>query len=560
MKDNDDEGQASSPDIEMTPLVTEQESNETRNSVHSERQKISEPIFLRARRLLYVSHFFAQFSEIAWQFSVALFLVAFTHYRSLVLVSTYGLTVSAAVCIGGTLVGQYIDRSNRLSVARQLIFAENLAVVLATVCCYLLLSSSPESADAKETTYNDGASRGNVLKLFENVPLDTASTVLLIVIHAMGAWAAIMDRAFLVAIERDWVVVLCQTSTGTVETADAAEQSFAYKLGDTNVTMKQIDLGCKVAAPAIAGFLIPLLSKSGHELNPSGNELKAACAFIGALNGMALLVEYICSGMVYELIPPLASKRLGVVETGSDEEKSDDRSCDRWDDLQGSSNQGSTLLDRGNICRRLLVPTSLKIYFSQSIAMLGLGLAFLYMNPLTFGNGILMAYLLSRGVAMQRVGVLRGIASVIGLLGTHMYRFLTSRQISLESIAMSSIFYQFLCFVVCLISLLVTSQSISLLLLIGGVCLSRIGLWTFDIAVTQIQQERIPENFRGVVGGAQEALNAFFTLASFGLGIICQDPEDFYVFVVAGALSVCIAVVLVFSGSRLVSGNHTRAT
>ena len=43
-----------------------------------------------ARKLLYFSHLFDQFSEGTWQFCLVLFLAAFSNYESLVLVSTYG--------------------------------------------------------------------------------------------------------------------------------------------------------------------------------------------------------------------------------------------------------------------------------------------------------------------------------------------------------------------------------------------------------------------------------------------------------------------------------------
>ena len=76
-----------------------------------------------ARRLLYVSHFFAQWSKTSWQFCLALFLAAVTHFESLILVSWYGMVVGLAVAVTGGRVGQWIDTSPncRLTVARWLI-------------------------------------------------------------------------------------------------------------------------------------------------------------------------------------------------------------------------------------------------------------------------------------------------------------------------------------------------------------------------------------------------------------------------------------------------------
>jgi iron-regulated transporter 1 len=80
-------------------------------------------------------------------------------------------------------------------------------------------------------------------------------------------------------------------------------------------------------------------------------------------------------------------------------------------------------------------------------------------------------------------------------------------------------------------------------MLTGGVCASRVGLWVFDIAITQLMQEYIPSDVRGVVGGVQQSLNAFLGLFSFILGIIIPDPRDFPIYVAAGYGSVGLAML-----------------
>ena len=136
----------------------------------------------QARRLLYVSHAFSQFSESAWQFALILFLAAFSNYQSLFLISTYGLTSGLSICLFGASAGRFVDTSNRLYAARFFIWTENLGVVIATALCYILLSME------RDYMY------------------DTRSVLLLLGIHFFGSLATILDKGFLVAIERDWVV------------------------------------------------------------------------------------------------------------------------------------------------------------------------------------------------------------------------------------------------------------------------------------------------------------------------------------------------------------------
>lgn len=102
---------------------------------------ISMKMLNRSRRLLYISHFFTQFSENAWQFAPILFLAAFVQYQSLIYVSTYGIISNAAVCLFSSAASTHvIDRSNnRLRSAQYLIWIENTCVIIASIFCYILL-------------------------------------------------------------------------------------------------------------------------------------------------------------------------------------------------------------------------------------------------------------------------------------------------------------------------------------------------------------------------------------------------------------------------------------
>jgi hypothetical protein len=70
----------------------------------------------------------------------------------------------------------------------------------------------------------------------------------------------------------------------------------------------------------------------------------------------------------------------------------------------------------------------------------------------------------------------------------------------------------------------------------------------YDISMTQIMQERVDANVRGSVGGTQTALNAVFELLPNLLAMIYDKPNQFYVLVIAGYLSVFIAMLLYARG------------
>jgi hypothetical protein len=87
-----------------------------------------------------------------------------------------------------------------------------------------------------------------------------------------GSLEAVLDKAFLVLIEREWVVIMSQVAANNVDdtaaaaagdtttvvaTASAAvgEPNRTSWLSETNVVMKQISLGCQVVAPAVTVFV-----------------------------------------------------------------------------------------------------------------------------------------------------------------------------------------------------------------------------------------------------------------------------------------------------------------
>jgi len=94
-------------------------------------------------------------------------------------------------------------------------------------------------------------------------------------------------------------------------------------------------------------------------------------------------------------------------------------------------------------------------------------------------------------------------------------------------IGMISVTFEVLCLSVCYGSLFVHDNNMFFIMLIAGVCFSRIGLWVFDISVTQLMQLHIPPPVRGLIGGVQQSLNAFFTVIIYVAGLFISDPKYF---------------------------------
>jgi Ferroportin1 (FPN1) len=332
---------------ETTPLVEVETASPS--------DAVSATSLRRARRLLYVSHFSSQFSQQSWEFGLTLFLAAFTNYQSLLLVSTYGIVTGLVVCLWGPAAGRWFvdDRSwNRKAAARFLIGTQNVSVILTSGLCYLLLVATYQAPPPSATT----SPWHWVQEKFLYIPTDVYSILMIVGIHFLGPLSTILDKAFLVSIERDWVVVMGEEARKLSDPSSAAPDHHSTWLSDTNVGMKQIDLSCRVAAPSFAGFIMAY----------SGDQLAWAALGIGSLNALSLAVEYTCTAMIYHLVPALAIKhaQLPVTKESSPE------------DTNGAIKSVDVEKDAGCGCR-WAVPQGLQVYLAQPISGAGISLALL---------------------------------------------------------------------------------------------------------------------------------------------------------------------------------------
>jgi hypothetical protein len=71
-----------------------------------------------------------------------------------------------------------------------------------------------------------------------------------------------------------------------------------------------------------------------------------------------------------------------------------------------------------------------------------------------------------------------------------------------------------------------------------------IGLWIADLTVNQLQQERVPEEIRGRIGGTQHSLNQFFDMLRYVLIIILPRMSQFGYHICLSALSVFTASLI----------------
>ncbi|KAK5686654.1 hypothetical protein LTS10_002777 [Elasticomyces elasticus] len=218
-----------------------------------EEQPATNKSFPQISRLLYTSHFLSTWNNRVFEFGAFLFLAGAIP-NTLLPASIYALSASAAAVLFSQWIGQRIDSVNRLSLIRQSIFGQRLAV--AASCAVLSLLAWVPS--------------------LTNDPMALVGALTLLV--AMGVVEKVCAVTNLISVERDWVVIV----------AGGDED----RLRRLNSLMRRIDLFCKLMGPLAISLV-------------DGVSPKIAILVTAGMTLVSLPVEYFAIARVYKAIPAL---------------------------------------------------------------------------------------------------------------------------------------------------------------------------------------------------------------------------------------------------------------
>jgi iron-regulated transporter 1 len=188
---------------------------------------------------LYTSHFLSTWNSRWFEAAVVYFLAAIFP-ATLLPVSVYALTRNAVAIALTAPAGHWIDHADRLAVVRTSIIGQRVAVAASCglFCVMLGRSSGPPALDG----------------LF-------AAAVALACVEKLAAGVN------LVAVERDWVVVMTEGN-------EAARRTM-------NARMRRIDLFCKLLGPLVVALI-------------AAASVTVAVWLTLGMNLASVLVEYIC--------------------------------------------------------------------------------------------------------------------------------------------------------------------------------------------------------------------------------------------------------------------------
>ncbi|KAB5513157.1 Ferroporti-1 [Coniochaeta sp. 2T2.1] len=456
------------------------------------------PPSLTAR--LYASHFLSTWNSRLFEFGAVLFL-ADIFPSSLLPLSIYELVRSAAVILGAQLVGDVVDGAaksvggrRRLEVVRGSIVGGRLAVVGS--CAVLLLMVRVKAGQ-------EGGGIWGGSELGERVVVMGLFGVLV----GLACVEKLCATANLVAVERDWVVVM-------TEGDDVVRSSL-------NARMRRIDLLCKLLGPlAIASIAV-------------ASTTVAIWATFG-INLLSILPEYICIAQVYNNIPSLHRPSQTPAEEHNPPTSP----------LPASTASASIF---SPISRILPLPPSLSHYLHHRAFLPSISLCLLYLTVLSL-SGQMVTYLLSLGFTSLQVGLVRFVSTLFELSATFVAPLLM-RRIGVVRAAMWSLSWQmgWLALGAGLFFADVGGKGEGMgevgraMGLVVGVVVSRVGLWSYDLCAQGIVQDEVEAAHRGSFSTVEAAFQNLFELASYVTTIIFSRPDQFRWPVVISIAAVYVA-------------------
>jgi iron-regulated transporter 1 len=316
-----------------------------------------------------------------------------------------------------------------------------------------------------------------------------------------------------VSVERDWIVVV--------------SESLAVDRQELNSAMRRIDLICKLIAPVGIGLV-------------DGYSTKLAIWVVFAQNAISVLVEYFAIANVYAAVPELglgkgvATKQAS--ETDIATELQQRASSPNQDTVPNTPTRHSTIL---KTLTTHLAPY--RDYITNPAFLASFSLSLLYLTVLSFASQM-TTYLLTLGFTSTHVSMMRLVSVILELSATVAAPWLMNKigavraglwfiNEQLLSIALAIGLYH--------LFPIPTAPMLAGGALVIGVCLSRLGLWGFDLSVQYLVQEDAPPASRGSFSAIEMSLQNLFELLSFATTMIWYKPQDFFIpiYISAGAIA-----------------------
>ena len=447
---------------------------------------ISHTIAKKTTNLLFLSHFLSTWNSRLFEMGSVLFIAA-TFPKTLLPMSVYALVRSGATILLSPTIGAWIDQGNRLNVVRVSIVGQRMAV--GTSCGIFWTLYKREELGPK---------------------LRTSFFVVLVLFACIEKLCSVMN---LIAVERDWVVVISQ------------DDSSSRRI--LNARMRRIDLFCKLFSPLMISSI-------------NGASTMIAIQLTLAMNLVSVLIEYHTIAAVFTRVPAL--RRTTTENPAS-----------AVNDLEPlpSLNNNNRLSIRGimTFVRRSAINlfpfNSVPIYCRHPAFLPSISLSLLYLTVLSV-SGQMITFLVAIGYTSSAVGATRAVSTIFELSATWIAPKMQERIGAVRGALWSSTWQMMwlaggLTWFIAKGESLTGNKLVAASGLVGAVVLSRMGLWSFDLCVQSIIQEEVNEQSRGTFSTVEASFQNLFELLSYLTTIIFSTTNQFQWPAIISVIAIYIA-------------------
>ncbi|KAG9321976.1 hypothetical protein KVV02_008301 [Mortierella alpina] len=453
-------------------------------------------------KTLYAVHALCTFDERIYEFASYFFIMEIFK-TTLLPMSIFGFSTTVAGIMFSTTVGSLVDSTPRLAAVQSFLFTQKVSTIFGALGFWILLTWFDPAS---------GATHIGGLSLYQGYGV----FIFLILINGVLKLSAL---GWSISIERDWVVALCRSDS--------------EQLTQINVAMKRIDLVCKLVSPLVFAALLARVDAAYCSLAMA---IWCLCTFCMEL----YLVRRIWaeSSILWE------PRSRHSHHCGPDGAKSDMR----------RRRSGRDLLDTRSPSVVERVISSFQEYTHHIVFLASLSYAIIYINMMSV-SGTMIGYLQWRGFTAGSIALLKGVCTASELVGTIAMPVVV-RYVGLVRGGAWSVWLEVATLTPVLFSIYSDDLPIQVFIF-AGMALSRVGVWSFDLVITQIMQEYIQSDLdnAGIINGWHYSMINLFELAQFVLTMIWSDP-DLYFIPCTLSLACVVIGALVYSGYLVQMRGH----
>ncbi|KAJ6511631.1 Ferroporti-1 [Mycena vulgaris] len=395
----------------------------------------------------------------------ALYLYLIAYFKDTLLPSSiFGFAMTLTGILFSRWAGSVVDKMPKLAVVRSSIFLQK-ASALAAYCCVAGLRSV-------DTRFSF-----------------TALCIFSVLVLA-GCVLQLSNTCISIAVERDWTACISAGSS--------------LRLAKINTYLRQINLLCKLLAPLFVSFLT--VTYDSRDDTPS-----VSIAVLAGISALTMAFELYWIQIVYARFPLLAAEQ---------QRKDTER--------RAPQSPTSASAPVPNVLQRTLHLNDWAEFVHLPVFLSSVSISLLYLTVLSF-EGTMLGYLKTLDFRDDFLAEMRALCVATGLLGT-LITVPLERRLGSARAGSWSIWSMVVCLLPVMASFYIFGprNGLGATLLFGGMALSRIGLWSFDLIQTKQLQDALSSHARrNTLTALQFTMQSGADLLKYVLTMILSRPSQF---------------------------------